>query len=87
MIEESKKYLERAFELAKEIRGFTELAVLQATQGMLLLRQGLLEEAKSACKLAWSTALNDDNEEAKKQASYCLEVITELLKGGTKKKE
>lgn len=68
----------RAIELAKLYPDLYETGIYQANYGFLLLKKGLLDEAKKVCSLAWRKAMNVDSKEGIKQADYCLKLFQKL---------
>lgn len=68
----------RAIELAKLFPDLYDTGIYQANYGFLLLKKGLLDEAKRVCALAWRTAAHVDSREGIKQAENCLKQVNAL---------
>lgn len=72
--------LKKVIELAKEIPKLGEIGIFHANLGLMYLRQSLINEATAACKYGHGLGLQMKNEDAIKQATYCLERIKKLNK-------
>lgn len=68
----------KAIELAKLYPDLYDTGIYQANHGFLLLKKGLLEEARKVCSLAWRTAINVNSKEGVRQSDYCLKQVQKL---------
>ncbi|XP_017022552.1 tetratricopeptide repeat protein 19 homolog, mitochondrial isoform X1 [Drosophila kikkawai] len=78
---EAREILLQAIELAKELKDVAQEGILQANLGLVYLREGLTQQADSACRLAWKMGKKHKNPDAIEQAEYCLDEIKATLNG------
>lgn len=71
-------YITEALELAKKFPDLYESGVFQANRGMLMIKQGLLEQAKRTCSAAWRLAKRANNSDGLEQADHCLNELKKL---------
>ena len=76
----AKEYLIAALDMAKELKDITQESILLANMGLIYLREGLTQQAKESCALAYRLGKTNNIPEAIEQAEYCLNEI----KGFTK---
>lgn len=68
----------RAIEVAKLFPELYDTGIYQVNYGFLLLKKGLLDEAKRVCSIAWRTATQVDSKEGINQANNCLKQVETL---------
>lgn len=71
-------YITEALELAKQFPDMYDSGVFQANHGMLMMKQGLLDQAKKTCEFAWRSAKKAKNPDGIEQADYCLSELKKL---------
>ncbi|XP_065355718.1 tetratricopeptide repeat protein 19 homolog, mitochondrial isoform X2 [Calliphora vicina] len=72
---EARRYILKALDLVKSIKDTSQEGVLLANLGLIYLREGLINEAKTYCSQAWKTGKTQQNDAAIEQAEYCLNEI------------
>lgn len=72
------KSLKMALELIKKIPEATNEGLLQANLGLVYLRDGLTEQAKSTCTYAYKLGKKMQDDDSVEQANYCLNEIKKL---------
>ncbi|XP_055858402.1 tetratricopeptide repeat protein 19 homolog, mitochondrial-like isoform X2 [Episyrphus balteatus] len=71
----AREYLKMALELVKKIPEATNEGLLQANLGLVYLRDGLAEQAKSTCSYAYRLGKKMQDDDSVEQANYCLDEI------------
>lgn len=72
-------YINEALQLAKdEFPDLYDTGVFQANRGMLLMKQGLFDQAKKMCSAAWRSAKRVGSTDGIEQSNYCLETLKKL---------
>lgn len=71
-------YLAEALELVKNFPELESSGIFQANRGILLMKQGLVQQAKTLCSNAWRLATNNQNKNGLDQANYCLKQLEEF---------
>lgn len=74
-------YINEALLLAKQFPELYESGVYQANRGMLLLRQGLLDEAQRVCEAAWRSAKKTKSADGVEQSDHCLKELKRMRIG------
>lgn len=52
--------------------------VFQANHGMLMMKQGMLDQAKKTCEFGWRLAKKAKNPDGIEQADHCLNELKKL---------
>lgn len=73
--DEARRYILKALDLVKSVKDTSQEGVLLANLGLIYLREGLINEAKTSCSQAWKTGKTQHNDAAIEQAEYCLNEI------------
>jgi len=76
-LEKAIAYLRKATDLGKHFPGLVELSNAYVSLGNILLKQGLVEEAKSLCNQGLKNALRHKYEQGIKESNACLEEVAE----------
>lgn len=70
--------IRRAIQLAEEIPKMTEIGIFHANLGLLYLKMGLVNQALESCKFGRRIGLKLENDDAVKQADYCIEQLRKI---------
>ncbi|XP_072377122.1 tetratricopeptide repeat protein 19 homolog, mitochondrial-like isoform X2 [Diabrotica undecimpunctata] len=81
----AEKYLKEAVSIGQQLEDKSNLGVVQANLGLVLLEKGIVDLAEKNCKEAWHLGKKHDNSESINQASYCLDQIKMNLEEKSKK--
>lgn len=79
-LKDAEHYLKSAAKLSMKLPEMEEIGSIYANLGIVFMKQGLLEEAKSACGKAWKLGNGNKNHEIESQATYCLNELKKVLK-------
>lgn len=78
---QAEQYITEALKLAMKFPELYETGVYQANHGMLLMKQGLLDQARQVCTAAWRSAKRAHSPEGIEQADHCLKELKKLNLG------
>ncbi|GBP13898.1 Tetratricopeptide repeat protein 19 homolog, mitochondrial [Eumeta japonica] len=77
-LDDSFNYFQEAITKGKSLNDMEDLEAIFVNMGKVCIRKKLLEEARKNCGYGWKLAINNKNDEAKKQAEQCLKEINSL---------
>lgn len=78
---QAERYITEALKLAAKFPELYDTGVYQANHGMLLMKQGLLDQARQVCTAAWRSAKRAHSPEGIEQADHCLKELNKLKLG------